>query len=873
MSEKTDRPARMGRLWRNGIAVTAAVTLGSFVAGVAPAHATTAVTTSRIAGVNRYATAAEIAEAKYPTGASAAILASGLNFPDALAAGYLAGLQGAPILLTDPATLSPETQAAFQALKTQTVTIVGGTGAVADAVATAVAALTSTGPLGGNISVTRIFGASRYDTMQLIDQSAPATQVGIFQGKATAIIAQGLDFADALSASGVAFKDHLPVILTDPAMLPLQTQQTLTALNIGQVLIMGGTAAVSPTVEQAINAMGIATLHRFSGVDRTDTAQQFAQYSVANLKFSNSEVVLTRGDLFADALAGGVYAGDPKPILLTEDPNTLGVYTANYLTQFSSFISRITVLGGQSAVADATLTAAAVAAASNGNGGGGNVGTGGGNIGGGGGNGGAGGVFPAPTPTTNGPDLVSAAITFNGFNNGQPSQIQYTFDKSIAAIVPGAFGILGPDLAAPSGVVAPLGCVIDPNGIAADCQFGAGVNVVARTIAKVDGRGVTGSNGATVGTLKNVLSAVTLSGGNNAVLPQPALVPSGCSVSSVAFNQINYTFNQPVVPNPALTLALAAQKFGFGTVDGQTENIGGVTFVTATNSVTVTFPVSNAVSQANYCFVLPGAVVGAASGVANVITDAGTLPSSRPNVISVQRMTLPNQFLFTVDKPSVFGSPGTAAANFVVYQNESVPTPIAGVFVSVQSSTQFIVTFPTGAGPGTINTGNTSTFVWGALTQTIPPTVPPAQPTPTAGALRAAAAPNAFNAVGAVAIGGASTAIANGPVLQSCTASIATAQATFTFDRPINVGSVVPTGFFVVNVSSLVVGGVATAGVTNNNVVIQFPAAAITSATVGCGLVGPFGVQPGIGTPGPAVVATDSSGNPALGTSVAGTAS
>jgi putative cell wall-binding protein len=857
--------------------VTAAITVGSFAAAAVPANATTAVTTSRIAGVNRYATAAEIAESKFPTGADDAILTDGLNFPDAMAAGYLAGLDGAPILLTDPNTLSPETQAAFQALKTQNVTIVGGTNAVSASIATAVAALTSTSAIGGLISVNRIAGASRYDTMQLIDTSAPATSVGVFAGKATAVSAQGLDFADALSASGVAYKDHIPVILTDPNTLIAQAQQTLQTLNIGQVLIMGGTAAISPTVEQAINAMGIATLHRFSGVDRTDTAQQFSQYAVANLGFSNSEVVLTRGDEFPDALAGGVYAGDPKPLLLTEDPNTLGTYTANYLSQFSSQINRITVLGGESAEADATVAAAATAAGSNGNGGGGNIGLGGGNIGGGGGNGGPGGVFPASSPVTAAPDLVSAVLVFNGFNNGQPSQVDFNFDKSIATVTAGAFGLVGPDLTAASGQLAALGCVIDPNGVSADCQFSGSQNVAARTIAEVDGGGVTGSNGS----LPNVLNTATLSGANNPTLPQPALVPSGCAVSSVAFNQINYTFNQPVQLNPAITAAAAAALFGFGTVDGQTENIGAISAVPSGNVVTVTFPVSNAVSQASYCFVLPGAVMGTASTVLNVITDAGTPPSARPDIVSVQRETSPNQFLFTVSIPSTV-APVTAGnpvplKNFIIYQNEEQPCgyTAAGGAAQPLSSTQFLVTFPaaevnTCGAAATLNSSNTSTYVWGALSQTIPVALPPTQPTPTGGALVGAAAPNAFNSVGAVTIPGATTAVANGPVLQSCVGSIGAAQITYNFDRPVVQGSVVPGDFFEVLNDGLTVFGVGAIPSVNNSVIITFGTGLITSLMSGCGLVGPFEIQPPVG---PAVAVTDSAGNPALGTSTGGTAS
>jgi putative cell wall-binding protein len=836
--------------------MTAALTLGSFAALVGPAHATANVTTNRIAGVNRYATAVQIAETKFPTGAQNAILTSGLNYPDALAGGYLAGLDAAPILLTDPMTLSPETQAALGVLKTKNVIILGGTDAVSAAVETAVGAMTTTSPVGGPVVTSRVFGPSRYDTMQVLDQQPAITQVGVYQDKATAIIAQGLNFADALAASPVSYKNHLPIVLSDPVTLLSQAQQVLQNLNIRQVLIMGGTSAISAAEEQAINALGITTVARFTGVDRTDTAQQLAQFENTHLGFTNNEVVLTRGDIFPDALAGGVYAGDPKPILLTEDPTTLGSFTSNYLATFQSAINKITVLGGTSALSDPLVAEAAADASNNGNGGGAG---GGGSQGGGGGNGGGGNVFPAGTPVTAAPDLITANITFNGFATGQPSEVQYTFDKSVVAITTHGnntiFTLTGPDLRL--NVFHPGVCVIDPNGVAVDCQFAAGQDIANNTIAEVDGGAVIGT-----GALPNVLGAVTLGGGNLADLPQPVLVSA--AVSSVAFNQITYTFNQNVQLIGGS--AVAAADFGFGTTDGNTEFIGGASAVPSANNVTVTFPAPAAtgVPNANYFFVLAAAVRGTSSGVQNVITDWGTLPAQRPNLVSVQRQTAPNQFLFTVDKPAL--GPTTATllpGNFLVYQNVAAPAPVGATGVVPLSNTQFLATFP----PGVISTNNTSTFDWGAITQNV--TFPNVIHT---AAVKNIGAPGAFNAVGAIAIPGATTAVANGPVLQAFSASIGASQGTFSFDRPVVAASVIPKDFFVVENNGAVVAGTGVVGVVNNQVVIKFPSGSVTSLTVGGGLIGPDEDQLGINGTNtvPAGAVTDSAGNPALGSSTAG---
>src|SRR5581483_281083 len=69
------------------------------------------VATARIAGADRYATAAAMARAKFPNGTPTALVASGATFADALAGAYFAGLntQQCPtqstILLTAPGTL------------------------------------------------------------------------------------------------------------------------------------------------------------------------------------------------------------------------------------------------------------------------------------------------------------------------------------------------------------------------------------------------------------------------------------------------------------------------------------------------------------------------------------------------------------------------------------------------------------------------------------------------------------------------------------------------------------------------------------------------------------------------------------------------
>ena len=97
------------------------------------ASATGAVVT-RVAGTDRYGTAAAAAAAGWPSTTTYVYVASGLTFPDGLSAGPLAGLNGAPLLLVPACSLPATVAAALQQLHPLHVEVVGGSAAVCDAV-------------------------------------------------------------------------------------------------------------------------------------------------------------------------------------------------------------------------------------------------------------------------------------------------------------------------------------------------------------------------------------------------------------------------------------------------------------------------------------------------------------------------------------------------------------------------------------------------------------------------------------------------------------------------------------------------------------------------------------------------------------------
>jgi putative cell wall-binding protein len=347
----------------------------------------------RTGGTDRYATAAQLFTAGGYTGGTlhVAVIASGANYPDALSANYLAtglnnttiaGGAGTRVLLTDPNVLPQPTQQALITGNIATVYIVGGPAAVSTNVSNAIAAMhVSNNNANAFINVIRVAGADRYATNNQVDLFN-----GAVPGVTTAIVAVGSNFADALSVAPTVVSKKFPLVLTAGAVLSASAQSTLVNLGIKNVIIVGGTSAVSAAVEASIKALGITIAYRLAGADRTITAQDIAiwettaaatqafaattSYALLNgLGFSKTAVDVARGDGFADALAAGTVAGavvsgtaapivgNAIPILLTGDPNTLGAGIPAYLSGKAATLATVTILGLTSAVSVPTANA------------------------------------------------------------------------------------------------------------------------------------------------------------------------------------------------------------------------------------------------------------------------------------------------------------------------------------------------------------------------------------------------------------------------------------------------------------------------------------------------------------------------------------
>ena len=300
----------------------------------------------RLAGDDRYATAAAIARDGFPS-AGTAIVVNGdeAAFADALAANYLAGNAAAPVLLTQRDTTPSTTLAALRDLGVEQVVIVGGPARVSTAQQDA---------LDREFAVTRVAGADRYATARAVAERPGAGNVE--QG--TAILATGASFADALVAGPVSYGAQFPILLTESGRLSTDAKAALEALDITRVIIPGGPRAVSAEVESAVRALDLDVV-RLAGTDRQGTAVAVADFATAELGFSRTHANLARGDVAADSLSGGPHAGlERSVILLTQSPTVLGSATRDYLVRESSTLESGHVFGGPSAVSAALMAAA-----------------------------------------------------------------------------------------------------------------------------------------------------------------------------------------------------------------------------------------------------------------------------------------------------------------------------------------------------------------------------------------------------------------------------------------------------------------------------------------------------------------------------------
>ena len=294
----------------------------------------------RICGDNRFLTSLAIAnKLKENLGVSefkAVVLATGMNFPDALAGGYLANQKEAPIILISE---GAENRAkvvdyikANLAKDGGTIYVLGSEGAVKEAWLE---------PL-KDFTIKRLEGSDRYLT-----NIAILNEIGVKAGD-DILVATGANYADALSASGVA----MPILLVSKELKADSQVPYLDSLKGSKFHILGAEAAVAGSIEDALKAYG--DVDRVAGDSRYATSTAIAEKFVADPK----GVALAYGMNFPDGLCGGPLAiRSGHPLILANNPDTARAAAAEYAKAHS--LTSGVVFGSADVLTDDTVRAIA----------------------------------------------------------------------------------------------------------------------------------------------------------------------------------------------------------------------------------------------------------------------------------------------------------------------------------------------------------------------------------------------------------------------------------------------------------------------------------------------------------------------------------
>ncbi|MGN9163433.1 cell wall-binding repeat-containing protein [Clostridium sulfidigenes] len=289
-------------------------------------------TSTRLGGKDRYTTALSIAN-KFSSGnkVNSVVLASGMNFPDALAGSVLAGKKDAPILLVGSTAQNSSTMTYIKnnLNSNGTVYILGGKGVISDSVINQIKSI-------GFKNIKRLGGKDRYDTnLSIVNETNVPKGTNI-------VVANSMSFADSLSISGIAGAKDMPIFLVNGSF---DTDILAKIKNISpkQIYIVGGTGVVSSSIEKQLKSIG--SVKRLGGSDRYATSLAIAKH----FSTGATNAMVAYGLNFPDALAGSALASKCNaPILLVNNSNAKAQKT--FLD--STKIKDLYILGDKGVVSD-----------------------------------------------------------------------------------------------------------------------------------------------------------------------------------------------------------------------------------------------------------------------------------------------------------------------------------------------------------------------------------------------------------------------------------------------------------------------------------------------------------------------------------------
>ncbi len=225
--------------------------------------------------------------------AEVVVMASGEDYPDALAGIPWAHSLEAPIIMTPPEEIPSYVKEELAELDTEKVIILGGEKAVSEQVEE---------ELESEVQVRRVYGEDRYETSREI-----AAEMGFSDDKA--VVASGENFPDALAIGPYAAQKGYSVLLTRAEAIPEATQEALE--EVESALAVGGEAVIGEEVKSELPSST-----RIWGENRRQTALEIA----GELGMDRQDIYLVPDSNFQEALLVSASASKKaNPVLLARE--------------------------------------------------------------------------------------------------------------------------------------------------------------------------------------------------------------------------------------------------------------------------------------------------------------------------------------------------------------------------------------------------------------------------------------------------------------------------------------------------------------------------------------------------------------------------
>ncbi len=288
---------------------------------------------------SRYETAVGISQKMYPEAGSASsvFLVSGRSYLDAVPLGSLASQENGVILFADtssvPAVTLNEIARVLPHSATSKIYVVGKSSVITTSV-------------DDYLNAHFVDEVVRITPWSRVDESVQVA--GLLDVTNTAFLVQS-SMVDGIPAGAVSAREGWPILVTPGSSLASDVADFLQSEpkgeSISHIYIVGGTSAISSSVESALTLMG-KTVTRISGTDRFDTSKEVA------LEFFEhpASLALANGYSLVDAVSGSVLGGSYNaPVLLTQ-ASSLPVSVSGYVHGNAGTLTSGFVFGGTTAI-------------------------------------------------------------------------------------------------------------------------------------------------------------------------------------------------------------------------------------------------------------------------------------------------------------------------------------------------------------------------------------------------------------------------------------------------------------------------------------------------------------------------------------------